>query len=312
MLRLALFSSFINAAQSLVASPAIQASSNVAANAQSAVESNLASISAANAAATAAFKRSYQPQPPKFMETFLRHMPKPNVVVCGCGKCGTSSMYDYIYNKSFGKAWPYGGSQPYIHSVTSDRWNSTWRLVHEAPEQGDVMNEAFTFAIIRDPQERLVSAWKSKLACGDNFHTDIATREWMTKELLKLSGSKAESFPKCLQLDQFLKTLEKVHQRHDAWQLDRHFLPQHLGCFYRFPPEEWSAVVTIEDPKALSSLSKQFGGNEDVPPVDHVSTAKVQVSAESATMLQRITYLEYKVFGEYLRRPSYVKGGVWV
>jgi len=187
-----------------------------------------------------------QEKPRDYDDIFMRYMPKHNLVVCGCAKCGTSSLYEFIYKNEFQKDWKetYGGTSPYVHEVESDRWGDNFRMVSSAVKQADIMKSAYSFALIRDPRERLLSAWKSKIACGCggeqcDFYTDVATRPFMVKTLVELAGaneSATQEDGKCMDLDHFLRIISKIHQDGKARQLDRHFLPMGMGCFFDYPP----------------------------------------------------------------------------
>jgi len=71
-----------------------------------------------------------------------------------------------------------------------------------------------SMAVIRDPKERIISSWKSKITCYDvEYHTDVGDRKKFVNELLNLAGlptafasglpdSDPESL--CLSLTEFL------------------------------------------------------------------------------------------------------------
>jgi len=246
--------------------------------------------------------------PPELKEIFMRYMPERNVVVCGCAKCGTSALYNWIFEKEFGQSWPYKG-EPYIHELTSYRWQNRIRYITDWGEQAHLMDTAFTFALIRDPKERLVSAWKSKIACGGEYHTDFETRPWMTDQLRMLAG--VEGVQQCMTLEEFLKALDAIHTQKKHYLLDRHFLPQNLGCFFRTDPEKWSKVISIEDSNSLAALSGLFGTNETEAPSEHSSTSKVLISESEEQLLTKITKHEYDLIGKYLSRPTRVNSGIW-
>lgn len=246
--------------------------------------------------------------PPELKEIFMRYMPDRNVVVCGCAKCGTSALYGWIYEKEFGERWAYKG-EPYIHELTSDRWKGKFKYVRDWDEQLKLMDKAFSFALIRDPKERLVSAWKSKLACGTEYHTDYQTRPWMTAELRMLAG--LSGMQPCMTLEEFLEALDIVHTSKKHYLLDRHFLPQNLGCFFRTNPAKWSKVISIEEPNSLASLAKILRTNETQAESEHSSTAKVLISDAAEKLLAKVTQHEYDLIGPYLSRSTRVYSGIW-
>lgn len=246
--------------------------------------------------------------PPELKDIYMRFMPQRHVVVCGCAKCGTSALYTWLFEQEFGERWPYEG-EPYIHELTSYRWQNRFEYITNWDDQAKLMDTEFTFALIRDPKERLISAWKSKLACGDEFHTDVMTRPWMTAELRLLAG--LSGVQSCLTFEEFLQALASIHKRNKHYLLDRHFLPQNLGCFFRTEPEKWGKVVSIEEPDALKDLAEKFGSNSSMPPSEHSSTGKVLVSELAEELLNNVTQSEYALLGKYLSRPSRVTAGKW-
>merc|ERR1719379_1867238 len=92
-------------------------------------------------------------------------------------------MMEYIYDQIFPSTWVdtwKGKGPPYVQDVLSERWkmngNQVFRQVLDETKQDRIMKKAFSFALIRDPKERLVSAWKSKLACEDWYGVDTYDR----------------------------------------------------------------------------------------------------------------------------------------
>jgi len=234
-------------------------------------------------------------------DIFMHHMPEKDLVACGCGKCGSTAMWSLIYELTFRHPWNFSG-MPYIQDVTSDRWEG--KVIHESDEtrQKTIMDRTFSFALIRDPKERLVSSWKSKVACrGDVFGTDTRDRNFLTQRLLQLAGTLHDDELQCLSLDDFLQALLKVHEQHLEMYLDRHFLPQSLGCFSKFSPEQWSMVASITDAEAFRALAERLGNHWESPQAVHASTSSVQVSPRALEILDTITRAEYDTLQGHLR-----------
>lgn len=249
-------------------------------------------------------------------DLFMRYSEKLNLVVCSCAKCGSTSMYKYMYAKLFGQAWPYR-NWPWMQDVWTDRWNYLFALYDNPDEQRTVMerNDTFSFALIRDPKERLISAWKSKAACEEELYdSDTGEgREHLLQNLVELQGLPASEAPTCLSLRDFVESLHTIHTLGKERYLDRHVLPQNLGCFNRFPPGQWSKVTTVSNSTGFAQLSETLGTqNEELPKNDHFSTATVEVTPEVADMLDTITADEYAELGPYLAEPSRVTSGSYV
>merc|ERR1711924_439438 len=94
--------------------------------------------------------------------------------------------------------------------------------------------------------------------------------------------------------------------------LDRHFLPQHLGCFRDFAPSRWSKVFTAGNRDGFQDLARSMGSSEAEMPYDHSSSATVHVSESVAKLLDEVTRPEYEVLEPYLERESRVVAGAEV
>lgn len=226
-------------------------------------------------------------------------------------------MYSYLYEHEMGHQWPYK-DRPYVQNVTSSRWEARFEIVSDDdPKQEQVMNDAFSFALIRDPKERLVSAWMSKVACNTTFGVDQRDRSFMVPKLKRLQAridAAPVRDPPCLTLEEFAQLLHDVHTAGKTRLLDRHFLPQNLGCFRRFNASKWSKVVTMRDPDALPELARRLGrfNMSDEPPHAHKSRGQVWITDRAAELLDEVTAAEYAMLGEHLKQPSAVKPGWYV
>lgn len=249
-------------------------------------------------------------------DLFMRYSEKLNLVVCSCAKCGSTSMYKYIYAKLFGQEWPYR-DWPWMQDVWTNRWNYLFALYDSLDEQRAVMerNDTFSFALIRDPKERLISAWKSKAACEEErYDSDTGEgREHLLQSLVELQGLPASEAPSCYDLEDFIESLYTIHAQGKQQYLDRHVLPQNLGCFNRFPPDQWSIVATAGNSTGFAQLSQTLGVQDAaLPKNDHFSTATVEVTPKVAEMLDAITADEYAELSPYLAQPSRVTSGSYV
>lgn len=249
----------------------------------------------------------------EYNDIFMRYMPKRNVVVCGCASCGTNSLYEYIYRTEFHKNFSetFSNTAPLVHEVSSPRWHSKFWMISDEAKKAEVMKDAFSFAVIRDPRERLISAWKAKIACGCgeepcDAETEKA-RPKMVEALLDLSESDksaSENDGQCMNFEQFLHAVSKIHKAGKANRLDSHFLPMGMGCFAEYPPSNWSKIVTLKRPGALNTLAKQLGATHAIAPLSHVSKRKVLLSAEAVALMDEITEPDYELLGEYLAKEK--------
>jgi len=255
-------------------------------------------------------------------DIFMRYMPEQGVVVCGCGKCGSTSMLEYIWDsvfapKSWTKTWSGKGS-PYVQEVLSPRWEGQFEMVPNHAKQDWIMSTAYSFALIRDPMERLVSAWKSKVACENEYGVDQYDRAHFdpvkgqfvgfVQHIQALSGGNTNAT--CLTLLQYSQALLRIKKMNRMKYLDRHFLAQDLGCFARHAPEHWSEVRTIDDADAFSDLAGHLHNKKNQKASEtHSSKLLKYIMPEVYTMLKDVTKDEYKTLAPYLKSPSRVKMG---
>mmetsp|Transcript_34828 Transcript_34828/g.75964 ORF Transcript_34828/g.75964 Transcript_34828/m.75964 type:complete len:308 (-) Transcript_34828:119-1042(-) len=243
-------------------------------------------------------------------EIFMHYLPEKKVVACGCGKCGSTSMWNFIYAGQFGHPWSYTGS-PYVQDVLSERWEGKVEHLKNMTEQIAAMEEGFSFALIRDPKERLISAWKSKIACDTRFGTDTRERTFLTQRLLQTAEKEHAPEQNCMDLETFLDALQSAHQLGKQGFLDRHFLPQNEGCFSRFKPSRWSMVAAVDHSGAFAELGNRLGNPAELPN-KHASTSHVTISERAAELLTNVTAKEYEVLADFLPQASHVAVGASV
>lgn len=232
---------------------------------------------------------------------------KRKSIVCFCAKCGSTSLVEELYKLVTEKPWPYTG-YPYIQNLESKRWKGLGKKVGKID-----FGKTPSFAMIRDPKERIMSAFRSKIGC--QIGADMEDRKRLVPELLQLAGLPRKFVSKpicgsnlCLNETIYLKALFMIHKRQLQGNLDAHFLPQHLKCFRHAPPSNWTVVTTVESPKArcdleLVDLGKSAGENCSLMKT-HSSGKKVRTSEALSTIdkarLDAKTQEEYQVFVSYL------------
>lgn len=232
----------------------------------------------------------------------LDYMPGHNVLFCACAKCGMTSFYNYLFEQEFGHPWSYTG-RPFVHQTASYRWEKTVEAIRSPERQQELLRTSFSFALVRDPKERLISAWKSKVACNHaKTGVDFGDRAVIVPELRRLQGRDANIT--CLSLEDFLSALRTIHDNGDAGKLNIHFLPQNLGCFQNSKPSLWTKVSTIKDTEAFQSLAFAMGNHENLshraPPAAHRSNMpELKITTKAARLLEEVTAKEYEVLGDY-------------
>jgi hypothetical protein len=234
--------------------------------------------------------------------------------ICACAKCGSTSLWTELFaiahRKSF-DSMNYKGP-PWIHDLSNKKLWTTIR----AKKRTDWSNfkEQDSFALIRDPKERILSAWRSKVTCDTD--KEIGQHYKLIPHLLNLAGSSSNitarhdrGFP-CLNLSEFLAVLFQIHTRGRESFLNSHFLPQHLGCFKYVPPSMWTVVMTISDPNARCSLKSVVlrSYNTSRVPGDDCRMVKshdranvlTNLTIDDEVILYNITTKEYEMLAQYL------------
>ena len=179
-----------------------------------------------------------------------------------------------------------------------DRFN----LTEGVADMKNISSTVFTLLIIRDPIERLISAFKNKYACDNEaFFIDKHDRERFVPvpELLGLRNNPMFNLShyteRCLSFGQFLTALNDIHSNAaNIPRLDPHIVPQDLGCIRKSLEERidvtnvWKAIGTISShiiyrkffehliSHGLERNSSDFVG----PQKAHSSSAKKYNSAE--------------------------------
>ena len=139
--------------------------------------------------------------------------------VCTCAKCGSTSLFMTLYALISGSKNTRQGP-PWIHEFV--KWN--FPNVSSSTYPGKLH-----LIMTRDPVERYVSAFHSKVKCcrdnrtscykdrGDDFVPSLAT----------LAGGARRN---CLTFDEYVNALERVQKANKESSLNAHFQPQDIAC----------------------------------------------------------------------------------
>eukprot|EP01036_Dinobryon_divergens_P030818 gene30818-40120_t len=195
--------------------------------------------------------------------------------------------------------------------------------------------------IIRDPIDRLVSAFNHHAACPNISHWEgRTTRTETVPQLLELRGTRdalysavmdMDEAARCLSFPQFVRILGDIHQHpvkeHD---INGHFSPQIFDCFieervhhhnnrttFRIDPTLWTAVGSISNSTIFQLLYEHLMGQGlqrrrnststatlfAPPPKRNLSPDIFRPQKRELEMLVEITKLDYCVLGRYLEQP---------
>lgn len=225
-----------------------------------------------------------------FKQGSYQYIPEHDTAICGCAKCGCTSLWTFVYQQEFGKEWQYK-DPPWVMATESPRWQGKVTLI----SANQLANVKHKYALIRDPRERIISAWKSKVTCDSSEHgTDTRDRKVFVPELRRLAGL---GYKECMDLEEYLRTLDAIHQQGKASQLNAHFLPQQFYCFRDFAPHEWTMASPISNIDFARALGGSLGNANATMPKLHASfqAKHLTISDTANAMLKRVTESEYKV-----------------
>jgi len=153
-----------------------------------------------------------------------------------CAKCGSTSIFRALHKSIIGR--PKRPVKPWVQNFAA--WRAPGVEISCTP--GDVHVH-----VVREPIERYVSAFHSKLKCcpGASGRQRGCYKDHQNvqraRALLALGGNATSA--RCLHMDDFAGALRAVHRLGKQAELDEHFLPQHLRC--RVQPN----ALDLADPK---------------------------------------------------------------
>ena len=207
------------------------------------------------------------------------------LAICICAKCGSTSLFRWLYEGIYGKAFvardPVRG--PWVQNVREWEAPPKGQILH-ASSAGELGSNSFT--IVRDPLDRYFSAWKSKIHCNrsasslDAAAGDVADGNSIVPGLLKLARLPASKMTvvrphgsttaapavSCLSFADFALALRAVHARGAQDMLDRHLLPQtNTGC------SQGAKHTIAEFEKVASVIAGRFGLREVAFPHTHAA-----------------------------------------
>mmetsp|Transcript_15157 Transcript_15157/g.36966 ORF Transcript_15157/g.36966 Transcript_15157/m.36966 type:complete len:268 (+) Transcript_15157:91-894(+) len=139
-----------------------------------------------------------------------------SITICICAKCGSTSFMRAMYKSLTGKS--YDG--PGLHSFM--QWHVPGVQTSQAP--GDVH-----IHVVRDPYERYLSAFHSKIKCcpGTSSPCFQDLNDNFVPGILKLAGNRTAS-AQCMHLNDYARSLAFIYANGLSKSINGHFLPQHL------------------------------------------------------------------------------------
>lgn len=217
-----------------------------------------------------------------------------SLTACACDKCGSTTLMSVLYNAI--AAHP--SSTVHQHNIRN--WHEPG--VHATGQPGDVH-----FHVVRDPIERYISAWHSRLQCCNG----TTTRACFSKHAVVQSLATMANRPhvQCFTFTDFVDTLHSMHTKGKQGGLNPHLLPQDLAC----PKPDQKAFVFRGDIAkvacALEALSPKYFARPIKVPLHHHSTTREaihnvsDVHGETLRRLCEVAAPEYKWLDWELPRP---------
>ncbi|KAL7547880.1 hypothetical protein ACHAWF_011153 [Thalassiosira exigua] len=237
--------------------------------------------------------------------------------ICACPKCGSTSLFREFFKMVHGKTYESMNHKgpPWIQKLSNEKlWT---RIRARRKTSWDNFTKEYSFVLIRDPKERILSAWKSKVKC-DKIKTDVGARKIFVPPLLKLAelsrdiagnftDENGDIMP-CLDLSDYLSVLSKIHDLGREGIVNAHFRPQHLGCFLDAPPNMWTVVTTAGAPNALCKLkyialrspNTSDAGDCTMMKAHQTDPLLPNLTRQDSAILDRITREEYVLLEKYL------------
>lgn len=170
-----------------------------------------------------------------------------HVAVCVPAKVSSTSFWSSVY-------WAYSNRTEYFQPCKKNKFvqdieGCGWEKFLEMPaaavshvaqlavfekEEGGL----YSFAIARDPIKRIISAYKSKVACdAQGFGTDRAGRRKIVKQLLRQAGRQGD-YRECVgSFVEFVSLVHTVSSTPGEW-LNPHFGPQNAKVRSNFGKQD--------------------------------------------------------------------------
>ena len=153
-------------------------------------------------------------------------------VFCVCSKCGSTSFLSSTWEALTGVSWP-ETAHFWPHDI--DKWHTLAECGPNCQRAGDSKalgrRPDFQVWLTRDPIDRLVLAYHSKVqCCGARNRREPCYPDRnanFVPKMARLAGIPPQS---CFFFDEYVEALATVNEKHLQANLNPHFMPQHLYC----------------------------------------------------------------------------------
>lgn len=241
--------------------------------------------------------------------TDFRYFPRANLLLMTMAKGGTTSTFNWLYHGMRGREYHHVDCETYVQDISSECWGDDVINLYKLDEQEQwrilTSRETLRVAIQRNPFERLVSSWKSKITCeSEVYGTDVRNRGEIVPRLLRRAGLPDDK--ECLSLAEYAEALEAARNRvkdpagklGSLRQLDVHVRPQE---FY-FDEVDYDLILDVKDlgnrtyvkPILQRLPHKHLEEVENGPPSMHASTGDQIMIPERTAKLLHLFAMESK------------------
>lgn len=201
--------------------------------------------------------------------------------VCICSKCGSTSLFQLLHRAVSGPE----------HELPSNIWDYVgWGIpsVSDSQKIGD-----YHIIIYRDPYERYISAYRSKLqCCDDGVSACYFDRDHLYDHLTYLAGMKIQK--KCLTFTEYERALQRIFDQNLERTLDPHFRPQHYWC--DFSNENSSSKIIYTKVSTFDSVLNSL----NIPGLKKLRIGHTHKTAHNelphSTIIENISRSEYETF----------------
>lgn len=206
------------------------------------------------------------------------YIPTADLVVQSQPKGGSTSLFQLIFAGVTGlQSFHAGTCKTYVQNFSSPCWRSLVVPLEDArPETRNRLlfgrdDGTLRVAVQRDPFDRVMSAYRDKLACNrnlDEIHREH--KKWVVNDLLRTAdwddfkGAQLTSLGDiCLTLPEFGTVLSRIQRRlkngaiKELFDIERHFRPQE----YFYNDIHYDIILRVQDlsaPERIQPILKRL------------------------------------------------------
>ena len=232
--------------------------------------------------------------------------------ICSCAKCGSSMLSHALFFMVMGTRWSHQG-KPWVHDYAN--WNVSNVTDSNAPGSLHII-------VHRDPVERYISAYHSKLKCCEGSTNRPCFQDagygggsLSLHRCLGVGGR----VPPCMNMSAYVAALATCHARRMQAEMDVHFRPQDFAC--PSYPGQPTIMVPVGEIENIFAAARGFGlhrpnhhafatkhgmyavdGNPEAHPLS--GPGEEGWPPHLLAKLRRLSKPEYRYISSYWRRRS--------